>query len=332
MNVSGGIEADATRSTMVDAVCLGILVADVIARPVESLPKRGTLGLVDELTLRGGGGALNAASALARWGVQVDAVGKIGADAFGDFLLALLDERGIGRHGVLRDDDVPTSATAVLVDGSGERTFLHLPGANGALRAEELRQDILFRGRCLLFTGALVMPGLDGEPAAAVLEEARRRRILTALDTVYDPSGGWEQVVPSLRHTDLFMPGLVEAQAITGEKEPAAVAAWLRTRGVGEVALKLGERGCYAAGEGFEGFVEPHDVRTVDGTGAGDAFVAGLLYGKLAGWSFERCVRLANAAGALATTAVGAAEGVVSLAETAALAGLSELDDAPLGV
>jgi sugar/nucleoside kinase (ribokinase family) len=315
-----------------DAVCVGILVADVIARPVDSLPQRGTLGLVDELTLHGGGGAFNTSCTLARWGLQVDAVGKVGTDAFGDFLLELLDARGIGYRGVLRDDGVPTSATVVLVDDSGERTFLHVPGANGALRAEELDQDLLYGGRCLLLTGALVMPALDGEPAAAVLAEARRRGILTALDTVFDPSGRWHKILPALPHADLFVPGLAEAQGISGETEPAAAAAWLRDNGVGEVALKLGERGCYAAGEGFEGFVEPHSVRAVDGTGAGDAFVAGVLYGKLAGWPFERCVRLANAAGAVATTAVGAAEGVASLTETAALAGLSDLDDAPLGV
>jgi sugar/nucleoside kinase (ribokinase family) len=316
----------------VDAVCVGILVADVIVRPVESLPTRGTLGLVDELTLRGGGGALNTSSTLARWGLRVDAVGKVGVDAFGDFVLKLLDERGIGRRGVLRDEDVPTSATAVLVDDSGERTFLHLPGANGALHADELDLDVVYAGRCLLLTGALVMPALDGDPAAAVLAEARRRGILTALDTVFDPSGAWHKVVAALPYVDLFVPGLAEAQGISGAEEPAAVAAWLREHGVLEVALKLGERGCYAAGEGFEGFVEPHAVRVVDGTGAGDAFVAGLLYGKLAGWPFERCVRLANAAGALATTAVGAAEGVASLPETAALAGLSDLDDAALRV
>jgi sugar/nucleoside kinase (ribokinase family) len=56
----------------------------------------------------------------------------------------------------------------------------------------------------------------------------------------------------------------------------------------------------------------------VDGTGAGDAFVAGLLYGHLAGWPLERSAALANAAGALATTAVGAVDGVRSLSETLA--------------
>ena len=87
-----------------------------------------------------------------------------------------------------------------------------------------------------------------------------------------------------------------------------------------EVALTLGADGCYAAGDGFEGYAPAPQVETVDGTGAGDAFAAGLLYGKLAGWAFEDSVRFANAAGALATTAVGAFEGVRGLDETLACA------------
>jgi sugar/nucleoside kinase (ribokinase family) len=304
-----------------DVVCLGILVADVIARPVDAFPQRGSLGLVDELTLHGGGGVLNSASWLARWGMKVAAAGKVGADPFGDYLLGLLDERGVEREGVHRDPEVPTSATVVLVDSAGDRTFLHLPGANGALRAEELDTRVLFGGRALLYTGALVMPALDGEPAASILAEARTRGLLTALDTVFDSTGRWSRVLPSLPHVDLFMPGLAEARGVSGLDDPPAAAAWLREQGVGEVAIKLGEQGCYASGAGFEGYLEPIQVRAVDGTGAGDAFVAGALYGKLAGWSFERSVRLGNAAGAQATTAVGAAEGVASLEETLALAG-----------
>jgi sugar/nucleoside kinase (ribokinase family) len=63
-------------------------------------------------------------------------------------------------------------------------------------------------------------------------------------------------------------------------------------------------------------------VEAVDGTGAGDAFAAGFLYGSLAGWPLEKTAAFANAAGALATTAVGATEGVVGLEDALALAGL----------
>jgi len=304
----------------VDVVCLGILVADVIARPVDELP-HGAVSLMDDISVHGGGCALNTATGLSRLGLSALVVGKVGEDTLGDFVIGLLAERGLETRGVLRDPAVPTSATVVLVDRAGERSFLHLPGANGALGAEELAPEI-FAGRALHVAGALVMPALDGAPTAGLLAEAQRRGVHTSLDTVYDATGHWERVQPCLPHLDLLMASLAEAQGISGEQEPASAAAWFRDRGVAEVALKLGPDGCYVAGAEFEGDVPAFPVHVVDGTGAGDAFAAGVIYGRLAGWPLVDAARLANAAGALATTAVGATEGLLDLDETLAFAGL----------
>ncbi len=116
---------------------------------------------------------------------------------------------------------------------------------------------------------------------------------------------------------------MAEARAISGEDEPADAAAWLRNRGARRVALKLGAEGCYLAEKGLAEHMSAPQVVAVDGTGAGDAFAAGLLYGLLAEWPLARAARLANAAGALATTAVGASEGVGGLEETMRFAGLA---------
>jgi sugar/nucleoside kinase (ribokinase family) len=302
-----------------DVSCVGILVADAIARPVDQLPDAGTLAFVDEITLRGGGCALNTATVLRRFGLAVVLAGKVGADPFGDFLVRLADERGLDRRGVVVDGDAATSATVVLVDRAGERTFLHLPGANGRLGAGDLDPDLVYGGRALHLAGALVMASLDGEPAAALLAEARRRGIVTSMDTVWDASGRWHLVEPSLEHLDVFSPNLREGRAITGEDAPDAVAAALRVRGVGTVALTMGEQGAYVAGDGFEGRVDGYAVDAVDGTGSGDAFSGAFLYGVLAGWPLEETARFASAAGALAVTAVGATEGVRGLDEVLAL-------------
>ena len=80
--------------------------------------------------------------------------------------------------------------------------------------------------------------------------------------------------------------------------------------------MTLGADGCQVAADDYEGRVPAVAVDALDGTGAGDAFVAGFLYGRLAGWTTEACARFANAAGALATTAVGAFEGVGNLERT----------------
>jgi sugar/nucleoside kinase (ribokinase family) len=302
-----------------DVVCLGILVADVISRPVDERPPVGSLQLVESISLRGGGCALNTATALTRLGRRAAVAGKIGADAFGAFLTELLDERGIERRGLIRDPAVATSTTVVLVAGDGERTFLHFPGANAELRAAELDLELLSSGSVLHVGGALVLDALDGDPLAGVLSEAKQRGITTSLDTVWDSTGRWARVLPCLPYVDFFAPSISEAREITGEREPESMVRSLRRAGARDVVLKLGAAGCYV---GDVGYVEPPRVDTLDSTGAGDAFVAGLLVGLLAGWTLERSAKLANAAGALATTAVGATEGVRALNETLAVAGL----------
>jgi sugar/nucleoside kinase (ribokinase family) len=304
----------------VDVVCLGILVADVIARPVDELPASGSLGLVDEIGVHGGGCALNTASALVALGLDASVVGKVGADPLGDVLLGLLDERGVGREGVLRDPSVGTSATVVLVDSAGERTFLHVPGANGELAEDGLDPELLYGGRALHLAGALVMERLDGEPFARIAAQARSRGLLTSLDTVWDPTGRWKRLEPCLTHLDLLCASLAEGAAVSGEREPVEIAAWFRDRGAREVALTMGAAGCYVAGEGFEGEVPAPIVDAVDGTGAGDAFAAGMLYGKLAGWPLERCARLGCAAGAATAATVGATLGGRGLDDLLALA------------
>lgn len=305
-----------------DVVCVGILVADTIARPVDELPPKGELAFAEEIVLRGGGCALNTATGLTRLGLRAAAAGKVGADAFGDFLLDLLAARGIDAGGVIRDATAATAATVVLVSADGERTFIHVPGASGELRAEELDPDALYSGRVLHLAGALVMERLDGEPAAGILAEARARGLATSVDTVFDGTGRWQRVLPCLPYADLFCASLVEARSITGEADPERAAAWLRERGARDVAIKLGPDGCYVAGDEFAGALAPVPVRAIDGTGAGDAFVAGILHGRLAGWPLERAARLGNAVGALATTAVGASEGLPALPEALAAAGL----------
>ena len=201
---------------MTDVVCLGILVADVIARPVDRVPDSGSLALVGEIVLRGGGCALNTGTALTRLGLSVACAGKVGGDAFGDFVIGLLDERGVDRSLVARDASMPTSATVVLVDEAGERTFLHVPGANGTVGADELDLDRVLAARALHVAGALVMPALDGEPTATLLAEAQRRGVTTSLDTVWDATGEWSRLEPSLPHLDLLCLSHAEACALSG--------------------------------------------------------------------------------------------------------------------
>ncbi|MBN1657339.1 MAG: sugar kinase [Anaerolineae bacterium] len=301
-------------------VCMGIVVADVVGRPLRAVPEPGRLVLVDEMALHTGGCALNSATALARLGLPVDVVGKVGADAFGDFLLAEMDRRGIGRAGVQRDPDMGTSATMVMVEPDGERRFVHYIGANARLALDDVDSSTLEGASILHVAGALVLPGLDGEPMAALLDQARAAGVVTFLDTVWDDTGRWMELLgPSLPHVDYFVPSLAEAQALTGLDDPVDVAQVLLARGVGIVALKMGGDGCLVVTQAGEMWRVPaYKVDVVDATGAGDAFAAGFIAGVWLGWPLDRTARLANALGALCVTGAGATGNVASLDETLA--------------
>ena len=185
----------------VDVACLGILVADVVVQAVDELPAGGSLGLVAGVELHGGGCALNVASTLARLGLHASVFGKVGDDALGDHLIHLLDARNVDTHHVLRDSAATTSASVVLVDSAGERTFLHAPGANASLSEDELDLDALYDARCLHVGGAGLLERLDGEPLARILAGAQARGLTTSLDTAWDASGGDGSASSRASHT-----------------------------------------------------------------------------------------------------------------------------------
>lgn len=302
---------------------VGILVADVVAKPVSRYPERGICVHVDTMELHVGGCAANTGLALAKLGLPVAVIGKVGTDAFGDFLLHTLTQHGVDTRGILRTP-TGTSSTMVMVHPDGERSFLHTVGANGELTADDIDWTIV--GECGLFhlAGAFLMPKLDGEPASKVLQRAKALGLITCLDTTWDASGRWMEVLrPCLPYLDYIVPNYGEARELTGETEPDRIADALLDAGVGTAVIKMDVRGCFVKNR-HEAFTLPaYPVEVVDTLGAGDCFSAGFLAGLAMGWELPRCAQLANAVGALCVTQLGATTGVRTLEETLKWAGLN---------
>jgi sugar/nucleoside kinase (ribokinase family) len=302
---------------MPEVLCVGIHVADVLARPVKEYPQRGRLVLVDKIELHTGGCAGNAAIGLARLGISTGVAGKIGADAFGDFYMSVMKKEGIDCRGLVRDSSVNTSATMVIVHPDGERSFIHYLGANAALEHSDIDFDLVREYRILHLAAAFVMSKLDGQPSARLLQRAKSEGRITALDTAWDSAGRWMSVIePYFQHTDYFLPSIEEARMIAGVQEPADIARCFLDKGVKVVGLKMGEKGCYIRSSDAELRLPAYKVDVVDATGAGDAFAAGFLAGVAMGWDLERTGKLANAAGAFAVTAIGTTAGLKGLDET----------------
>ncbi|NIM92808.1 MAG: carbohydrate kinase [Anaerolineales bacterium] len=294
------------------------MVADIVGRPLRAMPDAGRLVLVDEMHLYTGGCAVNTATALARLGLPVKLIGKVGNDSLGDFLVNELVQRGINIESVKRDGEVGTSTTMVLVDADGERRFIHYIGANATLSLEDIDERAFENASILHIAGTLVMPSVDGEPTAELLRSAQAAGMTTFLDTVWDDTGRWMLLMePCLPHIDYFIPSLPEARAITRLDVPEEIAAALLECGVGTVGLKMGADGCLVmTSEGDSIRAPAYDVNVVDATGAGDAFAAGFIAGVWLGWPLKQTAYLANAVGALCVTGEGATGGVRSLEET----------------
>lgn len=304
---------------MPELVCLGIIVADVWARPVETWPPRGTLGLVEEIGIGLGGCAANTAIDFTRLGGEAAVIGCVGNDGLGDFAVNILEQVGV-QLAVQRSESAPTSGTLISISPDGERTFLHCPGANGSIDPARIDMDLIASARILHLAGVFVMPNFDGEPQAEVLAEAQRRGVTTLVDTVYDGAGRWMSLLqPLLPYTDIFLPSYNEARELTGEEAPGAMAQVFLEAGVELAGIKLGPEGSYFRTAEREIRLPAYPVETVDGSGAGDAFVAGFVFGWLRGWDLADIGRFANAVGGLATTATGTTRGVCSYEETVRL-------------
>ncbi|MCD6165589.1 carbohydrate kinase family protein [bacterium] len=302
---------------MVEVWCVGILVADVIAKPVGKFPERGKLELVEEMELHAGGCALNTGLALAKLGVRVGVIGKVGNDGFGDFLIKQLQQGGVISTGIRRDQTTKTSATMVLVDEEGERSFVHYLGANAKFTLNDIDFDLLKEGKIFHVAGAFLLSGFDGGPMAQALRQAKQLGLITSLDTAWDSQGRWLRLIePVLPHIDVFIPSFEEAKRISGKQTPEKVADFFLDYGIKIVALKMGEEGAFVKNRQEAYQIPVYPVPVVDATGAGDAFVAGFLFGMLRDWDLKTIGQFANAVGACCVTTMGATAGIKSMQET----------------
>jgi len=302
-----------------DVASLGIIVADVIARPVDKMPEPGKAVLVNDTAVHLGGLAAATSRVLAKLGGNVALIGKVGTDRFGDFVLDTLRGSGVDTAGVKRDAETKTSVTLVAVSSDGERSFFHYAGANNAVREDDVDFDIVGKARILHYGGTFLMDQLDGEPMARVLARARSLGKITSLDTSWDSRGRWLKLIePYLGYLDIIYASLEEARAITGVDELEDIAEFLQSYGIKTVVIKMGADGCYVKGEEEGHRIAGLEVDVVDTTGAGDAFVGGFLYGLSNNWSLLECGEFANAVGALTVTKMGGSEAVESYEATMA--------------
>jgi sugar/nucleoside kinase (ribokinase family) len=306
-----------------DAAIFGLIVADVIAQPMNLRrpPAPGGLTMVQSIQLTSGGNVCNTGTAMARLGMSVAAAGLVGDDVLGQAVVDQLRHAGVDTAAVFRAGDAQTSATVVAVEPGGERCFFHTPGATTALDAGLFRRCMpVFRNCGLLQIGYFgLLPALTRD-LPEVLAELRYEAsgLQIALDTV-NPPAEWKLLAPILPHVDIFCPSRTEAEALSGLRTPKKMIAFFRKHMKhGLIGIKLDAEGCLLDDGDQQLFVPSYKIDVVDTTGAGDTWFAGLLTGLRQNLPLEQCGRLANRVAADCCTALGASAGVRNLQDTLA--------------
>ena len=288
---------------MAAEICvIGGINMDLVVQ-VPHIPRPGETVLGGAVTRFPGGKGANQAVAARRLGGAVDLVGQVGADAFGEELLAGLKAAGVGCDGVRRVSQASGVALIAVAPG-GENAIVVAPGANLAWDETAIADAERRAARCrLLVLNLEVPPVLIGRAIAA----ARRGGAQVLLNPAPHRKGD----EACFGEVDLLVPNQVEAAQFAG-LEPAGVKDWgalaerLRLLGPRAVILTLGAEGSLLLAEGQAQHVAGFRVPVADTTAAGDAFVGGLAVAVQRGSSLREAVRFANACGAVAVTRAGA--------------------------
>ena len=303
-------------------VSLGVHILDVLGRPVMRIPPKQDIDLLEEIRLTVAGTAAGTSVDLAKLGANVLAIGTIGEDAAGNFIVDTMQRHGIDTSGLRRTPGVQTSATMLPIRPNGERPALHVLGANAELAEADIDFEAIARARHLHFGGTYLMPKLDGLPTARILEFARSRGVPVTLDVLaIDRLDLLEVIAPALPYVDYFMPGLDEARMICGLQDRREVIRFFLERGVRHTIFKMGAEGSSIAwfakdGEIAEIRVPAFSADVVDSTGCGDSYCAGFIVGLLRGWDLAACARLGTAAAGLVIQGLGSDAGIVDFDHT----------------
>lgn len=295
-------------------VALGEVVADIYR-------DEGDSSVEMPFTARPGGAPANVAVAASRLGTEAAFVGSVGDDLFGNFILDALEAEGVDTGGVRRcDPPTRTSLAFVEIDEEGDREFTFYrtdPAADELLSPDDISEE-LFSGASFVNFGSIP---LIKDPVASAIQEAAKlageRGVSVAFDVNFREHL-WESVEAAREAVDplLDLSRIVklsddELSPLLGVESSEEAAATLLDRDVELVLVSLGPDGAFYATTEFSGTVPAFEVKVVDATGAGDAFLAATLSHLSEKESFdEESVREAasrgTAAGAFACTDYGA--------------------------
>jgi 2-dehydro-3-deoxygluconokinase len=272
------------------------------------------------------GAESNLAIGLSRLGQTAGWFSRVGDDEFGRAVVFRIRGEGVDTSHVLHDPLAPTGMVVRERREAGpiDQVYYRRGSAASRMSASDLDPAYLRDARFLHLTG--ITPALSAscrETVFAAAEIGRAAGVTVVLDPNYrsklwDPTEARSVMRDLAARCDLLLPGMDEAELLTGESDPEVAARQLAKLGPGLVVVKLGADGALALTEDEIIRVPGTPLeRVVDPVGAGDAFAAGFLAALLRSFTTDAALRLANRCGALAMTSPGDMESLPRWEEVA---------------
>jgi sugar/nucleoside kinase (ribokinase family) len=278
----------------------------------------GPLAAARTFTKQIAGAETNVGIGLARLGLQVAWVSRLGRDSFGAHIRACVEAEGIDCSMVAEDASRPTGfmLRSRVLEGDPTVEYWRRGSAASALSLADFDAARCLGARHLHVSG--ITPALSAS-AAELVEHAMRTMRAAGCTVSFDPNLRprlWPSREVMAEHlnrlaglADWVMPGLAEGETLTGRQAPAEIAAFYLDRGARAVVVKLGAEGAYwrdADDAGGAGSVPGMAVeRVVDTVGAGDAFAVGVISARLEGRDWPSTLARANWIGAQVVQVVG---------------------------
>ena len=264
------------------------------------------------LEIHAGGVTANNLTQVARLGVRAGWLGLIGEDENGRIIQKEFADDGMDLAGIEVVAGEHSSFTWIPVDAQGERCIYMFPNVTGRITPQQVREQFALHIRQAkhFHTEASQLPLAPVEEAMRIAKEAGVR-VIFDLDVAASyfaqaGLGSEEALVAALRRADVLKPCKAAARELTGESDYEKMGRGLLKLGPELVAITMGAEGCLIARRDRVTQVPSFRANVVDTTGAGDAFMGGLSYALLQGWSDEKVGVFANACAALCCTKVGA--------------------------
>lgn len=300
-----------------DYASIGFYTFDCLGWPYSATPPGGGTLLIDDLTLAVSGAAGTAAIAAAKMGLRTLAVGGVGQDLMGDWVINRLQHFGVDTSTMQSQPGWKTSSSIVTTRADGSRPALHMKGATGNFVIEPHNFAKVADAKVVHLGGVGLMDAMDGARNASLMRFAKEQGCLTTVDVFAGSSADLPDVEAVLPFTDCFMPSIEEAQALSGISDTVDCTKFFHDRGVVCCVFTLGGEGAYYSHVDGTRFRMPaFDIQMKCSCGCGDAFDAGYAVALCHGFDPETSVRFAQATSALNATGLGSQAGVESFEHT----------------